>query len=63
MRTLLGCVRNVFHYGHNSGEEYGVYTISSGDNGSRIMLSLVAPDCAAVHGKSVAASEGGRRRK
>ena len=64
MRTLLGCVRNnVFHYGHHNGEEYCVYTISSGDGGSRIMLSLVAADSAAVHCKTVAASEGGRRRK
>ena len=54
---------NVFHYGHNNGEEYGVYTISSGDSGSRIVLSLVAAVSAPVHGKTFTASEGGRRRK
>ena len=53
---------NVFHYGHNNGEEYGVYTISSGDSGSRMMLSVVAAVSATVHGKTVEASEGGRRR-
>ena len=54
---------NVFHYGQNNGEEGGVYVISSGDGGSKIMLSVVTAGSAAVNGKMVVASEGGRRLK
>ena len=49
---------NVFHYGHSNGEENGVYTISSGESGNRIMLSVVVTGNAAVNGKMVTASEG-----
>ena len=54
---------NVFHYGHNNGEEDGVYTISSGDGVSKIMLSVVAAGSVTVNSKRVAVSKGGRRRK
>ena len=47
---------NVFHYGHNNGEDDSVYTISNGDGGSIITS-------AAVNGQMVAAGEGGWRRK
>ena len=54
---------NVFQYGLSNGEEDGVYIISGGGEGSRIMVSVVAADSLAVNRKMLAASEVGRRRK
>ena len=60
-RRVQSCVpycvvyTNVFHYGHNNGEEDSVYTMSSGDGGSRISC------CQRL--AMVAAGDGGRRQK